>query len=102
VSLLLGAVLASNRMLRVESRATREDLDAIIRRQNHLESEQRGLVQKVDEAALANQTTAIMAEAAVHTAQRAEEKALAREPAAPDPSSTSSGETPRGPRARPG
>jgi hypothetical protein len=84
VSLLLGAVLASNRMLRVESRAAREDLDAIIRRQNHLESEQRGLVQKVDEAALTNQTTAIMAEAAVHTAQRAEEKVLER---APDPSS---------------
>jgi hypothetical protein len=81
----LGALLASMRMLRLEARATREDLDAMVKRQNHLESSQRDLVEKLDSAVCSNKAATIMAEVAVHTAQRAEEKVLADRPAEKKP-----------------
>ncbi len=59
---------------------SREYLEAILERQERLEREQRGLRAEVEESANTNAEAAILAKAAVHAAQRAEERARSRDP----------------------
>ena len=61
----------------VLERDRRRDLEGMVRRQNHLEHRQGCLEKKVEQD---NGNTAILAKAAVYTAQRAEERAIANRP----------------------
>jgi hypothetical protein len=60
--------------LRAQNRDQRGDLAALAERQNRLERAQRGLVTELDKVAEDSANLAVKANAAVHTAQRAEER----------------------------